>query len=100
MKPLIYIGIFIFITFTLGMYLFYGVYFPNHHFLRGMFHFPYMMLFWIVILIVIFINLSPKNSTKKPIEILKNRLANGEITISEFQTLKKQIEEETNNEKY
>lgn len=52
-----------------------------------------MTLFWVIILVVIFLLLknNQKEKEEKPLDILKRRLAKGEITKEEYDKLKKEL---------
>jgi putative membrane protein len=58
---------------------------------------PWMWVFWIAVIVFIFFFLArraetPEAGREKPLEILRRRLAKGEITEEEFERLKKKIE--------
>jgi putative membrane protein len=58
---------------------------------------PWMWIFWIVVIafIVFFLvrrEKTPEGGLEEPVEILRRRLAKGEITEEEFERLKKKIE--------
>jgi putative membrane protein len=58
---------------------------------------PWMWIFWIAVIAFIVFFLArraetPEAGLEKPVEILRRRLAKGEITEEEFERLKKKIE--------
>lgn len=56
------------------------------------FHGGGMFIFWIIILIVVFALIKSINKKEKtPLDILKKRLAKGEISKEEFDKLKKEL---------